>query len=112
MWSGKCEKGRAAGAGPRCRGSGQPAQEEGGTGVAQVEADVSMGWAPDFQKTVETQTVVADQVPSLSPNLCQVLVPASCKFGVFFVSLVFPKHTHTCTHADTQPANSTSFPFS
>lgn len=77
-----------------------------------MEADVSMGWAPDFQKTVETQTVVADRVPSLSLNLFQVLVPASCKFGVVFVSLVFPKHTHTCTHAGTQPANSTSFLFS
>lgn len=39
---------------------------KGGTGVAQVEVDVSMGWTPDFQKKVEMQTVVVDLVPSLS----------------------------------------------
>lgn len=58
--------GRAAGAGPRCRGTGQSAWEKGGTGVAQMEVDVSVGWPPDLQKEVEMQTVVADLVPSLS----------------------------------------------
>lgn len=44
--------------------AGQQEQDKmpGDTGVSLVEADVSMGWTPVFQKKVEMQTLVTDQV--------------------------------------------------
>lgn len=48
--------------------AGQQEQDKvpGDTGVSPVEADISIGWTPDFQKKVEMQILVTDLVPSLS----------------------------------------------